>query len=112
MTATAESGRPVPRAELPEGTTCALTVDGHLGHEERWHIDRFQRFLAGKAAVMAEYAPRLGAITPANALAPLRSYPDEAPADPELARLWGERARRLRALFHAYDADTRPGPTL
>jgi hypothetical protein len=108
VTVIPETGRPVSRAELPEGVTCALSADGHLGHEDRWHIARFQRFLTDKAAVMAQYAPRLDAITADRSIAPLRSYPDQAPDDPELVRLWGERARRLRALIREYDADTQP----
>ena len=111
MSATPETGRPVSPAELPEAVTCALTVDGHLGHEDRWQLERFRRFLADKTAVKAEYADTLGPLTGANALAPFGPMPVGSADDPELARLWRERASRLRALIREYDADTQPEPS-
>ena len=108
---TAESGRPVPPADLPAGAVCALTPDGHLTHDDAWQIARFTRLLADKAAVMREYADRLDPITPTHAYAALRPIPAQHAHDAELVRLWSERAGRLRDLFREYDADTNPTAT-
>lgn len=105
-----ETARPVPPADLPAGAVCALTADGHLSHEDRWQIARFTRLLADKTAVMREYAAILDPITPAHAYAALQPIPAGHAEDPEMARLWGERAKRLRALMRDYDADTHPQP--
>lgn len=105
---TTETARPVPSADLPAGAVCALTVDGHLTRDDAWQIARFARLLADKAAVMREYAATLDPITPSHAYAALRPIPAGHGDDPELVRLWSERAKRLRALMRAYDADTDP----
>jgi len=107
---TNEASHPVPPADLPAGAVCALTADGRLTHDDAWHIARFTQLLADKAAVMREYADRLDPITPAHAYAALQPIPAEYADDPELVRLWGERAKRLRALIREYDADTNPQP--
>lgn len=107
---TTETGRRVPPADLPAGAVCALTADGHLTHDDAWQIARFTRLLADKAAVMREYAAILDPITPTHAYAALHPIPAEHADDPELVQLWGERAKKLRDLYRAYDADTKGRP--
>lgn len=101
------TARPVPPAELPAGAVCALTPTGRLSHDDAWQVARFARLLADKTTVMQEYEDTLGSITPTHAYAALRPIPAQHADDPDLVRLWRERAGRLRDLYRAYDADTR-----
>ena len=103
---TAESGRPVPPADLPAGAVCALTPDGRLSDGDIGEIERFRALLADKTTIMAEYADTLGPITPTHTYAALHPIPAQHDHDPELVRLWHERAGRLRELYRAYDSDT------
>lgn len=101
-----ETARPATPAGLPAGAVCALTADGRLSHGDVWQVARFTRLLADKAAVMREYAAILDPITPTHAYAALQPVPAQHAGDPELVRLWRERAGRLRELYRAYDSDT------
>lgn len=44
------TGRPVPRAQLPEGVTCATTTTGRITDADRQILDRFRQFLADDKA--------------------------------------------------------------
>jgi hypothetical protein len=85
----------VSHAELPEGVTCALTADGHLGHEDRWQVERFRRFLRESKALKAQYAPALENL---------------AETDPDYQYLWGQYTEKLTALLAAYEAEEYPEP--
>jgi hypothetical protein len=54
------TGRPVPRTQLPEGVTCAVSRNGRISDADHWQLERFQEFLtADKAATTAEEKRRL-----------------------------------------------------
>ena len=45
------TGRPVPRAQLPEGVTCATTTTGRISDTDREILERFRQFLADDKAL-------------------------------------------------------------
>lgn len=44
------TGRPVPRAQLPEGVTCAMAATGRISDADREMLERFRQFLADDKA--------------------------------------------------------------
>lgn len=44
------TGRPVPRAQLSKGVTCATTASGRITDADRQILDRFRQFLADDKA--------------------------------------------------------------
>ena len=62
------TGRPVPRAQLSKGVTCATTTSGRITDADRQMLDRFRQFLADDKAAAS------GAERQRN----LRQYLDDA----------------------------------